>query len=80
MVIAVGGTKSKKMFESIRLTMTYYLDVLEMRYTTNLFVNKVDALGAIKKHPSAMNEAFRLGKELVTVPTGSDRPVDVELT
>jgi multimeric flavodoxin WrbA len=80
MVIAVGGTKSTKMFESIRLTMTYYLDALEMRYTANLFVNKVDALGAIKKHPSAMNEAFRLGKELVTVPTGSDRPVDVELT
>ena len=69
MVIAVGGTKSKKMFDSIRLTMKYYLDVLDMHYTANLFVNQIDALGQIKSHPSAMNEAFRLGKELITSPT-----------
>jgi len=80
MVIAVGGTKSKKMFESIRLTMKYYLDVLEMRYTANLFVNQVDALGEIKKHPSAMNEAFRLGKELVTAALPPAQPTNVELT
>jgi multimeric flavodoxin WrbA len=36
MVIAVGGTKSKKMFESVRLTFKYYLDVLDMQYAANL--------------------------------------------
>lgn len=80
MVIAVGGTKSKKMFDSIRLTMKYYLNVLDMRYAANLFVNQVDALGEIRKHPSAMNEAFRLGKELVTAPKSPDQPSDVQLT
>ena len=81
MVIAVGGTKSKKMFESIRLTMKYYLDVLEMRYVANLFVNKIDERGQIERHPSAMNEAFRLGRELAAADTSPpEKPVDIELT
>jgi multimeric flavodoxin WrbA len=80
MVIAVGGSKSKKMFDSIRLTMKYYLDVLDTHYAANLFVNKVEDSGDIEKHPSAMKEAFRLGKELVTAAAPSEKPVDVELT
>jgi len=80
LVIAVGGSKSKKQFDSIRLTMKSYFDALEMKYVANLFVNKVDARGAIEQHPSAIKEAFRLGKELVTIETAPDKPVDVELT
>ncbi|MHC4498015.1 MAG: flavodoxin family protein [Planctomycetota bacterium] len=80
MVIAVGGTKSKKMFDSIRLTFRYYLNVLEMRYAASLFVNQVDALGEIRKHPSAMDHAFRLGHELATVAGDPQEPVNVELT
>ncbi len=81
LVIAVGGTKSKKMFDSIRLTMKYYFDVLDMQYAANLFVNKVDDCGEIKKHPLAMKEAYRLGSELVASETLlSEKPIDVELT
>jgi len=81
MVIAVGGSKSKKMFESIRLTMKYYFDVLDMNYAANLFVNKVEDPGQIKKHPSAMKEAFRLGSELAAADTPlPEKPVDIELT
>jgi len=81
MVIAVGGTKSKKMFDSIRLTMKYFLDVLEIHYTANLFINGIDALGQIKKHPAAMKEAFRLGRELITVTTPPPKePINLELT
>jgi hypothetical protein len=80
MVIAVGGTKSKKMFDSVRLTMKYYFDVLDMQYVANLFVNKVDDCGEIKKHPIALKEAYRLGSELVTVETPPEKPIDVELT
>ena len=39
MVIAVGGSKSKKQFESIRLTMKSYFDSLQVHFTANLFVN-----------------------------------------
>lgn len=80
MVIAVGGSKSKKQFESIRLTMKYYFDVLDINYAANLFINKVDRLSEIQKHPSALKEAFRLGKELITAETPtSQKPINVEL-
>lgn len=81
MFIAVGGTKSKKMFESIRLTAKYFLDVLDMNYAANLFVNKIDEPGQIKKHPSAMDEALRLGRELAsTEAPPPEKPINVELT
>jgi len=80
MVIAVGGSKSKNMFESVQLTMKYYLDVLDMHYAANLLVNNVEAAGQIQKHPSATKEAFRLGKALVTSPAPPQEPVNIELT
>lgn len=80
MVIAVGGSKSKKMFESVRLTMKYYFDVLDMQYVANLFINKIDDLGVIKKHPSAMRQAHRLGAELVSSTAPPQKPIDIELT
>jgi multimeric flavodoxin WrbA len=81
MVIAVGGSKSTKQFESIRLTMKTYFNVLEIKYFANLFVNKVDACGVIKKHPSALKEAFRLGKQLASTDTSlPEKPIEIELT
>jgi len=79
-VIAVGGSKSKKMFDSVRLTMKYFLDCLDMHYQGNLFVNKIDTKGAIDAHPSAVKEAYRLGCELAQSHTPlSQKPLDVEL-
>ncbi|OHB55177.1 MAG: hypothetical protein A2173_00245 [Planctomycetes bacterium RBG_13_44_8b] len=81
MVIAVGGSKSIKQFDGIRLTMKTYFDVLEIKYFANLFVNKIDSLGAIKKHPSALKEAFALGQQLAStdVPL-PEKSIDIVLT
>ena len=80
MVIAVGGSKSKKQFESIQLTMKSYFDVLDMNYSTNLFISKVDDFGEIHKHPTALQEASRLGQELITVESPPpQKPINVEL-
>jgi len=80
MVIAVGGSASKKMFDNIRMTMKTYFDVLDMHYMANLFVNKVNDPGEIEKHPSALNEAFRLGRELAAgTMLLSERPIEVKL-
>jgi len=80
LVIAVGGTKSKKMFECVRMTMKYWFDALEVGCFANLFVNQVDARGDVLRHPSALREAFRLGEALVRAgaPLPKD-PMDVEL-
>ena len=81
LVIAVGGSKSKKQFESVRLTMKSYFDTLQMNYASNLFVSRIDAPGEIEKHPSALKEAFRLGRELVATDTPPpEKPIDVALT
>ena len=81
MVIAVGGSKSKKQFECIRLTMSTYFDSLQMHYVSNLFINKIDALGDIEKHPTVLNEAFWLGSQLVATETPPpQKPVNIELT
>ena len=80
MVIAVGGSKSKKQFESIRLTMKSYFDVLDINYSTNLFISKIDDIGEIQKHPAALREAFRLGKELIMAESPPpQKPINVEL-
>ena len=80
MVIAVGGSKSTKMFDNIRSTMKSYFDVLQMQYVTNLFVNKVSDAGQIQKHTAAFAEAFRLGKDLVTATKPPENPFDIVLT
>ena len=81
MAIAVGGSGSKKQFECIKLTMKTYFDSLQVHYTANLFVNKIDALGEIEKHPTAMKEAYRLGTQLVASVTElPEKPIDIELT
>lgn len=80
MVIAVGGSKSKKMFECIRLTMKYFFDVLDVNYAVNLFVNKIEDPGQVKEHPSAMKEAFALGQKLVATDSPPpEKPLDIEL-
>ena len=80
MVIAVGGSKSKKQFDCIRLMMKTYLDSLGARYESNLFVNQVDEAGDIEKQATAMDEAFKLGSALALRQCiERDKPVDVEL-
>jgi multimeric flavodoxin WrbA len=79
LVIAVGGSKSKKMFECVRLTMKYWFDAAEFGYFGNLFVNQVDAPGEIEKVPQALAEARRLGAALVTDAAVPTEPITVEV-
>jgi hypothetical protein len=69
------------MFDSIRLTMKYFFDVLDINYAANLFVNKMEDPGQIKNHPSAMEQAFQLGRQLAAPDSPlQQKPLDVELT
>ena len=80
MIIAAGGSGSKRQFECVRRTIQSCFDYLEVRHASSLFVSHVDEKGAVLKRPEAMAEAFRLGHELAgseeLVPGG---PVCVEL-
>jgi len=78
LVIAVGGSKSRKMFESVRLTMKYYLDAIGCAYAANLFVNQVDGPGEILKHAEVLAEARRLGRALLAEAPAPKEPETVE--
>ncbi len=79
MLISVAGTKSEQMFDCIELTIKYWLDVLEMKHVSSLFVNQIDAKGDIRKHSSALEEAFRMGQSLVTDAQAPDKPEVIRL-
>lgn len=80
LVIAVGGSRGKKVFDGIRLTIKYWFDSLEVTHFANLFVNRVDAAGDVVKHPRAMAEAYRLGAALADADRPApETPIEVEL-
>ena len=54
MIIATGGSKSKKQYECIRWTFNTYFDCLNVKYVSGLYVGKVDELGSIKKHQNPL--------------------------
>ena len=74
MLIAAGGSASKKQFECVRRTVESCFDYLEVSLVSSLFVSRVDEKGAVLKHPEALAESFRLGRELA----GSAEPVPEE--
>ncbi len=62
--LAVGGSKGSKIFDGPLLTMKYFFDALDMTFYRSLLFKEVDAQGEILGHPTAMAEAYSLGKEL----------------
>jgi NAD(P)H-dependent FMN reductase len=81
LVIAVGGSKVKGMFDGIRLVMRFWLDALEMGYFANLFVRCVDAPGAVRHDATVVGEACRLGAAIADVDAVlPPEPTDVVLT
>ena len=62
--LAVGGSRGSKIFDGPLLTMKYFFDSLDMTFHKSLLFKEVDAKGEILEHPTALAEAYSLGKEL----------------
>ena len=63
--LAVGGSKGGKTFDGALLTMKYFFDALDLTFHRSLLYKEVDAKGEILQHPTAMAEAYDLGKQTV---------------
>jgi len=63
--ISVGATQGKKLFDGAVLTVKYFFDAIGVKYCNDLLVRGVDKKGQIEEHPAALEDAFRLGQELV---------------
>ena len=62
--IAVGATQGKRLFEGVVLTVKYFFEAIGVEYADELLVRGVDVRGEIKQHPTALADAFELGKRL----------------
>ena len=69
--IAVGATGGERLFDGAVLTVKYFFDAIGVEYSGDLLIRGVEKKGQIRKHPTALAEAFELGKSLVPgdVPT-----------
>jgi multimeric flavodoxin WrbA len=63
--ISVGATQGKKLFDGAVLTVKYFFDAIGVKYSGDLLVRGIDNKAQIEEHPAAVQDAFRLGQELV---------------
>jgi len=64
--IAVGATRGKQLFDGAILTVKYFFQAIGVRYVDELLVRGVDKKGEIKEHPTALTDAFELGRRLAS--------------
>jgi multimeric flavodoxin WrbA len=80
LLLAVGGSRSKKQFECVRQPVLSFFQCLEVDYLGSLCINQVDEKGAILQRPDALDQAVRLGEMLAdTGPRESLIPVRIEM-
>ncbi|MFC1998585.1 flavodoxin family protein [Chloroflexota bacterium] len=65
--IGVGATKGKNLFDGAKLTMKYFYDAINVKYVDNLLIRSVDQKGEIKEYPTALKDAYDLGKRLAQI-------------
>ncbi len=63
LVIAVGATKGKKLFDGMLLTMRYFFDVLDMELWDSLLFRGMDFEGDVLKHPEYLDQAYARGRD-----------------
>ena len=62
--IAVGATKGEKLFDGSIATVRYFFKTIGVEYMEELLIRGVDQKGDIQQHPSALKDAFELGRRL----------------
>ena len=65
--IAVGATRGEKLFDGSILTVKYFFKTIGVKYVDELLIPGVDKKGEIKEHPTALSDAFELGRRLAQI-------------
>jgi len=67
--ISVGATRGKRLFDGAVLTVKYFFDAIGVKYSGDLLIIGIDSKAQIKEHPTALQDAFHLGQQLVAIST-----------
>ena len=62
--IGVGATKGARLFDGPKLTIRYFFKAINADYTDELLIRGIDKKGEIREHPTALTDAYELGKRL----------------
>jgi multimeric flavodoxin WrbA len=62
LLISVGATKGKKLFDGMLLSVKYFFDVLDMELWKALLYRQLDFQDDVLKHPEYLEEAYNAGK------------------
>lgn len=65
LVISVGATKGKKLFDGMLLSMKYFFDVLDMELWDALLYRQLDFMGDVEKFPEYLDQAYQRGRDFV---------------
>ncbi len=63
--ISVGATRGERLFDGVVLTVKYFFDAIGVKYADDLLIRGIDGKAQIKEHSAALQDAFRLGQQLV---------------
>lgn len=66
--ISVGATGGEKLFDGSVATIRYFFKTIGVEYSQELLVRGVDQKGDIRRHPSALRDAFDMGGRLAAGP------------
>jgi len=72
LLISVGATKGKKLFDGILLSMRYFFDTIDMELWKPLLYRGLDFEGDVLKFPDYLEEAYEAGREYVKVLKNHD--------
>ena len=64
-LLSAGATRGKRIFECAILTTRYFCDALGITYAGELCFRELEERGAVKTHPTALEECRRTGRSLV---------------
>ncbi|WP_456371090.1 flavodoxin family protein [Thermodesulfatator atlanticus] len=66
--LSLGATKGKRLFEGVQRVIRYFFDAVYAKYEGGLFYRGIEKKSAIKEHPSALHDAYKLGQAVVKAP------------
>jgi len=64
--ISVGGTRYKNLFEPSKAILKAWLSTLEADFASELTFSGIDEKGVISRHSTALQDAYNLGKKLIS--------------
>ena len=65
LLLAVGATKGKNLFEGTKLTAKYFFDAFGAYYQGALTYSRIESAGQIKEHPTAFEDIRKKAEEMI---------------